>query len=206
MGNGVDPDVATEFAGFDSTDTELSRAWSAMDDSGDELAPRFTPGRITALAVTGSVTVTIAAGVLAAHHLRSTPAPLEAVESTTVVVAPPEPSAPPEPRASFVADVPDARTMNLPPPPPPPPAAAPGLTPELLAAFDQQFIANLQADHWTITDATLITQNGHKVCALLQQGATPQMIAQRLVEAASLDPTEAQSFVVTAMATYPDCP
>ena len=84
----------------------------------------------------------------------------------------------------------------------PPPA---GITVEQLAAYDRQFVANLQARGWAVWDPLAITHQAHRVCAMLQRGASPQWVVQQLI-GPTTPLSDAQSFVTTAMLTYPGCP
>jgi len=196
---GVEP---TELAGVADSQTEAVYAWSLDDEDDDLPAPRLTPRRITAASIAGALTLVAVAGAVALAHLRE-PVPLPAVAEATVVVATPEltprPVVPPAPIPA-AARVP-ASTMK-PPPPPPPVAAPPAVTPQI-AAYDQQFIANLRANLWTIWDPSRIAEQGHWVCAKLEQGLSPYAVSQLLF---GITPGEQQSFVSTAMATYPNCP
>jgi hypothetical protein len=76
---------------------------------------------------------------------------------------------------------------------------------EQLAAYDRQFVANLQARGWAVWDPLAITHQAHRVCAMLQRGASPQWVVQQLI-GPTTPLSDAQSFVTTAMLTYPGCP
>jgi len=85
----------------------------------------------------------------------------------------------------------------------PPPV---GITVEQLAAYDRQFIANLEARGWTVVDPQTMAQRAHQVCAALQNGVSPQSVGQQIAASGALRPAEAASFVTTTMLTYPSCP
>lgn len=214
MGDELDDAAPTGVAptelGAAVDETEAVTAWSL--DDGEDWEPPGRSWRIVMLAVAASVLVAAGAGVVAFLHLRTdsptaAPTPSSTASSAPNAAPPPPIRVPPPPPTSA-------------PPPPPPPAtktvtstvAAPapttqqgGFTPEQIAPYDRRFVANLRALNWLIWDEALITRDGHRVCWELEKGATPWAIQQEMVNAGrSL--AEAQTFVVTAMQTYPACP
>lgn len=196
--------VLTELAGVAEAPTESVHAWALDYDEYESAARRFAPRRVTAAALAGCLVLMAAAGVVGLLVIRGHMAP---APPTRVTVA-----APTIPTISTTPTT--ARAQPLPPPTvtvtvqaptavqAPPPA---GITVEQIAAYDQQFVTNLQARGWRVFDSLAITQQAHQVCAALQRGAAPQVVGQQLVGPAT-PPADAQSFVTTAMLTYPGCP
>ena len=195
----VDSAEPTELAPTE-TDTASVRAWGLdeydyddYDDYDEPPTTRITPGRITGTAVTVSLVVIAAAGLLGWQHLRTEDAPIEAavtssmvpatVTTTAVPVAVEEP--PPPPRS-------DTEGWGVPeemvPPPTktvtvekPPPVQMPS---QMTAAQDRRFIASLEAKGWTIWDPASSVQRAHQVCVDFQQHASMnQIIAQLTTEA-----------------------
>lgn len=188
--------------------TEAITAWS-LDDGEEWGSPRgLTPGRITALAVAGSLTALVVAGGLAAYHLSEEPDPTAPAPSTSQTAAP---------QMSPIRLPPPPPTSAPPPPPPvtvtstvaaPAPTTSPrdgGFTPEDIAPYDRQFVANLRALNWVIVNEQVLARDAHRVCWRLEQGATPWAVQQEMVDAGR-PLSDAQMFVVTAMQTYPSCP
>jgi hypothetical protein len=131
------------------------------------------------------------------------PAPSTAAPTTTTVRAQPAPPGPwitPTKPVTVTVRAP-SKTIDAPVQAPPPA----GITVEQLAAYDRQFVANLQARGWAVWDPLAITHQAYRVCAMLQRGASPQWVVQQLI-GPTTPLSDAQSFVTTAMLTYPGCP
>jgi hypothetical protein len=213
--DGVEP---TELAGVAQAQTESVHAWALDDGDDEEHARRFTPRRITSAALASCLVLIAAAGAVellairGVWHIESGPAivavpsPVSSPTPTTVVVAehhPPGPWFTPTKPVTVTVQAPPQTIEASAPVEAPPPE---GITVEQLAAYDRQLVANLQARGWTIGNPLSITQNAHKVCALLAQGQSPQSVSQSLVTNGIMNPAAAQSFVTTATLTYPSCP
>lgn len=197
-----------------SSETEAVTAW-ALDDA-EEWAPprRLTPALVTAGAVAASLTLVAVAGVIAWQHLRVEETAVVAAESTMVPAtmtseAPPSrpPAPPPSPPPVTVTTV----VVQAPPTQTQAPAANPGaISPQLMAVYDRQFIANMQphmqAVGSVVEDADLMAYRAHQTCAKLQQGHTDGALAQQLMTEFGLVPSLANAFIRTAMMTYPNCP
>jgi len=187
----------TELEGFVATD-EAATAWSLDDGEewdGEEWDEprRFKPARITAVGVIMSLVAIAAAVVVVVFHLQDQgvappPASTPPTTTTIVVAASPTTSTKPKPRATFVANVPAARTIKPKPP-----------------NYDARFIANLKTHGWQIWDEGAMSSLGQRVCTLLQQGATPQWVTYSLDVNTAHTAVEAAEIVVTAMQTYPNC-
>ena len=65
---------------------------------------------------------------------------------------------------------------------------------------------NLRYNGWNITDPVAMSREAHKVCAMLQRGAAPGDVNNKLVAEVGIALNMAQQFTSTAMSTYPDCP
>jgi hypothetical protein len=80
------------------------------------------------------------------------------------------------------------------------------MSPEMVAWYDRQFIANLRYNGWSVTNPVALNREAHKVCALLQKGATPADVENKMVAEVGITWNVAQQFTSTAMSTYPSCP
>jgi hypothetical protein len=95
---------------------------------------------------------------------------------------------------------------------PPPPTAQASLTPnvgipmEVVATYDRQFLNNMVAKGWIITNPEAMVKNAHRTCALFQKGVAPDEVNRQLVIGTGMTMYEAVQFSSTAMLTYPDCP
>ena len=77
----------------------------------------------------------------------------------------------------------------------------------MVAWYDRQFIANLRYNGAaTITDQVALAHQAHRVCAMLQKGATRDAVIQEIVTESGWNYFTATVFTSTAMSTYPDCP
>lgn len=125
----------------------------------------------------------------------------------TMSAAPPPESAPaptsvPAPNSPATTVQTSPSTVPLVPPLPP----DVGISPEMVAWYDRQFIANLRYNGATITDSVALTHQAHRVCAMLQKGATQRAVIQQIVSESGWNYFTASMFTSTAMSTYPDCP
>lgn len=175
--------------------TEAHTAWSLVDDEPDP--PRLTPGRITALAVVGSLTLVAAAAGVTLWQMR-TPA--------SVVVAPPTPIIttvivqPPSQRPSTpLQRPPEARTVE-------PPVPVTHADPR-----DSQFLEHVRALGWTIDDPALLAVRAHQVCAQLQRGVPPDAVVRMVLAETGPSPwsqhdiTTANQLVYSVVDVYPNC-
>lgn len=206
----------TELAGVAELHTESIQAW-ALDYDDYEPTQRLTPRRITSTALSGSLVLIAAAGVVALLAIRGvlhiTPAPgpvVVAAPSSPTPVATPTTTAWARPAATDHPRITPTKppTVTVQAPPRTIQAAAPtptAITAEQVAAYDKQFIANLLARGWRVWDSLAITQQAHEMCAALERGETPQWAVQRTI-GPTTPPADAQQFVDTAMLTYPACP
>ncbi|NTY58668.1 DUF732 domain-containing protein [Mycolicibacterium sphagni] len=203
----AEPADPTELAGVAEMHTEAAEAWS-LDDA-DEDYPltgswqdperRWTPRRVTVLAVVASVVAIAAVGGLAAWKLRdqnrsSAPDKLMVVvatETATTVVAVPAP----------VTVTQTAKAL-----PPPAPSRTSPLPARQFSAIDRAFISRLVNDGWHITSADAMVTNAHVVCTLVHQGASLEYVNNRVANDAAVDMIAASMFTAAAMQTYPDCP
>lgn len=211
-----DDAALTELAGVAELQTEASYAWALDYDDYDERARRFTPRRITEAALAASLVLIAAAGGVALLSIRGVwhidldePAVAAPTVSATVSATALPPSTTPAARPPVAGPwitptKPVTVTVQAPPKTvdAPPPA---GITVEQVAAYDQQFVANLRARGWNVWDSLAITQQAHQVCAALERGVSPQVVGQQLV-GPTTPPGDAAQFVTTAMLTYPACP
>ena len=76
----------------------------------------------------------------------------------------------------------------------------------MVAWYDRQFIANLRYNGAVITDPVALAHQAHRVCAMLQKGATREDVIQKIVRESGWNYFTATVFTSTAMSTYPDCP
>ena len=96
-------------------------------------------------------------------------------------------------------DAPAAETGAVVAPPRPP-------VMDLVAVYDQRFIANMIAHGWYVTDPATFAMNAHRVCAMFEAGATPEYVNSRLVADTGMAYSDALIDTSTAMLTYPNCP
>lgn len=219
MGDGEQTELAPS-----ETATQSARAWGLdeLDEILVEGTPpmtRLTPRLITGAAVTVSLVAIAAAAVVSWQHLRigdelaptavtssMVPATVPVTPTATpVAVTPPPPPPPPVTITTVIKQVP-APTGGWVTPTAPTQVADPGIPPEVVAMYDQRLIANLEADNWSIWDPAAIAKSAHQVCAALQNGDSPALVRQHLVEGGPITDTEAASFTANVMRTYPDCP
>jgi hypothetical protein len=109
-----------------------------------------------------------------------------------------------------------AKPLPAPPPPPvtittviqqiPAPSADNGITPEQIAAYDQQFIARMTEHGFTSNNHSATAQKTHQICAMLQKGAAPDSVETWVAAESEMGMPFAVMFVSTAMSTYPNCP
>lgn len=134
--------------------------------------------------------------------------------STSSVTVTPEASPSPEPTSLVPTTVVETHTVTATPEVVPTTVetvaatpVTPGiLPPEVLAAYDRQFLAQLRSESWVIWDADLMTRQAHGVCAMLQQGAPPQVVSSELSSRSGMPLDSAVSMTRTAMFIYPNCP
>jgi Protein of unknown function (DUF732) len=86
----------------------------------------------------------------------------------------------------------------------PPPNA--GIPMEVVAAYDRQFLNNMVAKGWIITNPQAMVKNAHRTCALFQKRVPREEVNRQLVTGTGMTMYEAAQFSSTAMLTYPDCP
>lgn len=214
MGEAVDPDEPTRSAGVVEAETQSVYAWGLADEPDEPESHRLTPGRITTAAVAASLTLLTIAGALAWQHLRVEEAPAATTATTSMVpatmttvspVAAPPPAPPPVTITTVVVQAPPTTAQTQ-----APVANTGGISPQLMAVYDRQFVANMQphmqAVGSSVEDADLMAFRAHQTCAKLQQGYTDGALTQQLMTEFGLVPSLANAFVRTAMATYPDCP
>lgn len=207
-------DPATELALTVAAEpVDAGLAWGLCDDESEP--SRWSPRRVTTLALAGALVAIGAAGVVAFVQLRpagESAAPVAAVESTVkAAVAPPVMTSeapqtvivttvivqqPPAVEEEPVAVAQPATTVA-----PPPTVGAV----DIVAYYDRQFMAKMIGMGWTITDPVAFTQNAHQVCRMFSQGADPTYVNGQLV-GIGMTYSDALMFSSTAMLTYPDCP
>ncbi|SBS73757.1 putative Gp53 [uncultured Mycobacterium sp.] len=195
----TEPADPTELAGVAEMHTEAAHAWSLDADedypltgSWQDPERRWTPRRVTVLAVVTSVIAVCIVGGFGAWKLRTRGPDVltthvfvatETVSVTTVVAVP-------APRST-------ANTAA--------PKGSPRMPP--LAIFDKALINNLRQRGWTIRDEPDMISKGHLVCDTLRGGASPSEVVARIRNGnPTSPPSDAQSFLSTVMLTYPDCP
>ena len=133
----------------------------------------------------------------------SHPAPAPASGPTPTTNGPP----PPTPaRASAPTLAPSATTVRASPSTAQASPPDVGISPEMVAWYDRQFIANLRYNGAVITDPVALAHQAHRVCAMLQKGATRDDVIQKIVAESGWNYFTATMFVSTAMSTYPSCP
>lgn len=201
--------------------TEASLAW-AFDESPEVVA--YRPRWITRAAVASALVLIAGAGAVALLQVRESPAPAPVAASATTTVTveadEPQPTSAPvttpaptptttKPRKPAVPGdwgqgVPvETAGMRVPPPPPPVAEEVPVGTPD---PRDPQFIANLLAKGWWISDQPLILLRAHQVCGALQDGISPSNVSANAVATWAITPQEAMMLVATVRETYPNCP
>jgi hypothetical protein len=224
--DGALPGAETELAPS-ATETEAHTAW-ALDDGPEWKPPFWTPAKITAVAVTVAVLAVVVVAGLAGYHLR-TPDPVAApvASPTSAPISAVSSAAPADERKGWglPPDLAPPRTVTVLPPSTvtvtkeaPPPVAQPvGLPPGQVSVEspdprDPQFIANMRAQGWAVTDERLMAMRAHQVCGTLQDGLAPSVAVERLLITAGVampypqtDITQAQQFVTAVINTYPNC-
>jgi Protein of unknown function (DUF732) len=205
MGDG-EPGALTELAGATEADTELAYAW-AEDWPEDEPTRRLTPRRITALGLAASLAIIAVAAVVVfqvivdAKHNATIGHPfLDGEAKSSISGTYIEPPPPPAPVTVTVhSSVP---TGFVPRPPEPEPIE---LTPDF-SALDDQFVERLRANNWTVWDPVTMATQAHTACSSLRGGGTPESVIHEMSGPESAyTAAEASSFVIAAMAVYPDC-
>ncbi|MFC6129597.1 DUF732 domain-containing protein [Mycolicibacterium llatzerense] len=102
---------------------------------------------------------------------------------TTVIVSPP-------PVTQTIAAVPPTRTLS-------------GPIPDLVP-YNDEFLAAIQRNGWTIWDRTMMLRRAHEACGMLRGGESSPLIAQKLLGVEpQLTPQMATQFVSTVSAVYP---
>jgi hypothetical protein len=133
---------------------------------------------------------------------RSTTAPAPGPTPTTNAAPPPAPAPAPAPAPSSVPPTTVTAQAS-------PTAQAPqpdvGISPEMVAWYDRQFIANLRYNGASITDPVALALQAHRACAMLQKGATQEDVIQKIVAESGWNYFTATMFTSTAMSTYPGC-
>lgn len=117
-------------------------------------------------------------------------------------------AAPPPAPVPTSAQAPPATAVAQPPPSTVHASPTPnlGIPMEVVATYDQQFLNNMVAKGWTITNPEAMVKNAHRTCALFQKGVAPEEVNRQLVTGTGMTMYEAVQFSSTAMLTYPDCP
>lgn len=208
----------TEVAGAADAETQSAYAWGLADDETfDEVPGRWTPGRITALAVACSVALVITAAAVAYLHLRKGESEVQTpITPTSIVVAAPVP--PVTVTTVVVQQPPKTVTRQAPVPgwirPGPDPSqiapqgrpVAPEVLPDLIP-YNSQFLVALRAHDWVILNETFILQRGHSVCSMLRDGESRDVISRKLMGVESqLTYPMAMQFTDIVTDTYPNCP
>lgn len=199
----VDPDAAaqTELAGVADAPTQSVYAWGQADDALDSFngdGRRYWPGWITAAAIAASAAVITAAAVVAWSHLRSrteeaSPAPANTTTTSSAATTASSSDPPPATVTTVIVQPPPAQTVTQPVPP-------------AYDAFDEQFVNILQRAGWSQDSPVFLARRGRQVCSMLQSGATPEYVTQRIVTDSKLPRDQAELFTNTAMSVYPNCP
>ncbi|QBI97277.1 hypothetical protein KD930_gp33 [Mycobacterium phage Kevin1] len=188
----------TELAGVADADTMAAYAWS-LDDEIDELPPSRRAAVITAAAVIVSVSLAVVTVVLALRHLDPAPAPVPvevtAAPATTIVsttsIAPP----PPVTVTTVVVQEPA-----------PPPAARPPIPALTVADYDARYLAELQRRGIVVTNPAMATRDAHRICAMLQNGASQADADQIYAQQTGNTLFAAHTVTTLVMLTYPNCP
>jgi len=159
---------------------------------------RAVIGVVAALCVTAAAGIGVMSATTRGHGHAAPP--ISPLSPTTVWAPPPVIRTPPPPFVGLPRPPDAGRIIGSTPPP------EAGITAQELLEYDRQFIINLQARSWLIVDAQAITRNGHRVCALLERGWSPEMVGRTLHADYGLSEPVAASFIAAAMFTYPSCP
>jgi len=143
-------------------------------------------------------------GYLAWPRAGHSDSPSAAVPSPTLATN----AAPPLAPMPTSAQAPPATAVVQPPPSTVHPSPTPnvGIPMEVVAAYDRQFLNNMVAKGWIITNPEAMVKNAHKTCALFQKGVAPDEVNRQLVTGTGMTRFEAAQFSSTATLTYPDCP
>lgn len=215
------PECAPTEAGPKATeDTSISQrsgsttaeAWS---EETEPLEPDSQTWRKTSVmaAIVAFVGIAVAGAVWFAHLAlskgdpRMTRALATSPTPTMSAAPPPAPTPTPTPTpTSVAAPSSPATTVQASPSTVQPPAPDVGISPEMVAWYDRQFIANLRYNGAAIADPVALAHQAHRVCAMLQKGATRDDVIQQIVAASGWNYFTATMFTSTAMSTYPDCP
>ena len=215
MGDAEEADYDTSLSGEQTqlapseSGTEAHTAW-ALDDGEDIPAGRrFSPGQITAVAVSAAVLLAAGAGVVAWQHLnrdQGVAAPVVTPEAPTTTTKrgwggpainrPPVQLPPPPPSTVTVTKEPPVITQQVAAPPPP----------IDMRQFDGLFIQNMKAQGWVIWNEAQSVETARMACSMLHNGATFQFVANHLAVQSQAKIEEGQVFTSTAMRTYPNCP
>lgn len=204
----ADAVAPTEMAGAADANTQSAYAWGLADDDYDAVPRRFTPARITALAVAASTALIATAAVIGYLHLRSReaigPASTAAPEPITAVITPPAP--PPVTITTVVVHDPPPQGTKSTPTPAPVRVTRPVWSNDY---YDQQFLAKLEANGWAIWSPPTLTGWGHEVCSSLRAGEDPAVLTNRIAVQTGDDPqlamANAVQLVNAAVQTYPRC-
>jgi hypothetical protein len=200
--------AATEDASISPTcEPPTVRAWS---DETEPIDRDRLPWRKTWVMAAILVLAPIAVGAVVWLGYLAWP---RASQSDSPSAAPPSPTpttnaAPPPLPVPTSAQAPPA-TVTVPGPPStlqasPTPNA--GIPMEVVAAYDRQFLNNMVAKGWIITNPEAMVKNAHRTCALFQRGVAQEEVNRQLVIGTGMTMYEAAQFSSTAMVTYPDCP
>lgn len=202
--SGEEPETTVVASDTTTIDRE-ELAWSL--DNTDEIQSwghgRIVSAGLVALLVGATAVITwLAATYFTGRPPTSAEPPAVSTTTTKSQIAAPQPPPPPPapapaPPATTVQASPS--TVQLPPP-------DVGISPEMVAWYDQQFIANLRYNGAVITDPVALAHQAHRVCAMLQKGTTREDVIQKIVTESGWNYFTATMFTSTAMSTYPDCP
>lgn len=204
MAGEADAADPTELAGVAEMHTESVEAWSLDDAAEDYPATgswadperRWTPRRVTILAVVASVAVLGTAAGVVVWQLRTerpvstTHVVVATATVTTVVPEPPKPTPAPTVRAAAPSAV-----QKVPPPPP---------QPLRLTELDYLFMQKVRADGFTGSTDDLI-HDAAKICYDLQHGKDLPEISQDMAAHRNVTPDQAHLFASEVFLTYPTC-
>lgn len=183
-------------------------AWSEDDSSPDVESASSRPFWVTTAAVGASLSLVTVAGILGFRYASDeAPAPVAVSAPATTTVQPvpvAAPPIPPPPPPVTVTTVVVQSTVHV--PAGQPPVQRRPLSPEMVAAYDRQFIANVQAGGGIVLNPAELTRDAHLTCAYLQQGKSVAELNQMYANASGRGLADAQAFNSLVMATYPDCP
>jgi hypothetical protein len=196
----------TDFAGVTEAETEAAYAW-ALDD-GDELpTQRFTPRRITALGIAGSLVAIAVAAVIVFQVIvdmkrdAAIGHPVLDGEAKSAIsgtyIEPPPPPAPVTVTQTVQASAPTPVETIAP--------TEDGLPTAVATPYDQTFVANIH-QRWGFTedDGTMI-HDAAIVCPKLRAGHDLPEISQLMAQATGLTVTQAHEFASEAYLVYPSC-